>query len=105
MGLSSWFDDANDTIVEHYREQDAHLNFVELALADVVRFLSEGGIIFTTGIPALGRVDPSLTVRVLAPEDAVPVPICLVFLKGRGAIMRSVVEKLRLGDGGLPFLK
>ena len=105
MGLSSWFDDANDTIVEHYREQDVHLNFVELALADVVRFLSEGGIIFTTGIPALGRVDPSLTVRVLAPEDAVPVPICLVCLKGRGAMMRSVVEKLRLGDGGLPFLK
>ena len=105
MGLSSWFDDANETIVEHYRQQGAHLNFVELALADVVRFLGEGGIIFTTGIPALGRADPSLTVRVLAPKDAVPVPICLVCLKGRGAMMRSVVEKLRLGDGGLPFLK
>ena len=101
IGLSSWFDDANDTIVKHYREQGARLGFVELALADVVRFLNEGGIVFTTGIPALGRVEPSWTVRMMAPEDATSVPICLVCLKDCGAMMRTVVEKLRLGDGGL----
>ncbi len=104
IARSSWFDRANDTIVENYRKREARLNFVELALEGVVKFLSEGGLIFTTGIPALGRTSPLLTVRLMASEDAMAVPICIVCLKGHGAATYSVVEKLRL-SGGLPFLK
>lgn len=104
IARSSWFDRANDTIVESYRKREAHLNFVELALDDVAKFLGEGGLVLTTGIPALGRTSPLLTVRLLASEDAVAVPICVVCLKDRGAATFSVVEKLRL-SGGLPFLK
>ena len=103
IALSSWFDSANDTIVEGYRERNANLNFVALSLDGVFDFLYAGGLIFTTGIPALGRMHPLVTVRLMTPEDTVMVPICVVSLKNHSAMVNAVVERLLARGGASAF--
>lgn len=103
IALSSWFDSANDTIVEGYRERNAHLNFVAMSLDGITDFLNADGLIFTTGIPALGRMHPLVTVRLMTPEDTVMVPICVVSLKNHSAMVNAVVERLLAGGGVSAF--
>lgn len=104
VALSSWFDEANDTIVGRYREKGAelNLNFVHLELDDIGSHFDAGGVVFTTGIPALEKSQPTTVVRELAPEDVLAVPICVVYLRSRSESVTATIEGM-LAEG-LPSL-
>ena len=55
VAAPNWFDESNDSIVSRYRAMGTDLTFVEMDLADVNRHFRAGGVIFTTGIPAMGH--------------------------------------------------
>lgn len=102
VALSSWFHHANESIVSRYRELDAGLRFVDISLDDIMGHLSGNGVILTTGIPKLGTMHPMAALRPLKAEEALPVPICIVFLAARRAALLATVEGLF--EQGLPFL-
>ena len=54
----------------------------------------QGGVIFTTGIPALEKMHGMTAVRPLAPQDNVTVPICAVYLKERSAAVEALLMDL-----------
>lgn len=100
--MPQWFSRANTTLASRYRDQGAPLRFVELELEDVGRHLEEQGIIFTTGIPALGRLHPSTTVRLIASEDNLTVPLCIVWLKERDEVLSPLFGTVLNKENGGP---
>ncbi len=102
VALSRWFDESNSTLASNYLKRCPNLNFVEVEISGVSRHLHQDGVIFTTGIPALGRMHPGMTLRLVAQEDSVMVPICLVSLKEHSAFVSRMLEKLF--DKDLSFL-
>ena len=49
---------------------------------DVMRFVfKKKGLVFSVGIPALGGMLSGTIMKLVASEDAYPVPLCLVSLK------------------------
>lgn len=100
VARSGWFSQANDTIVSTYLKRGVALTLVDVSMKGIMQHCAEGGLLFTTGIPALERMHPGMALRMMAAEDAVAVPICIVFLKERGGAVSAVVEKLL--DAELP---
>lgn len=94
VALSSWFDAANDSIISKYRAKKTNLTFVALELSDIWEHFKQGGVIFTTGIPALEKMHGMTAVRPLAPQDNVTVPICAVYLKERSAAVEALLMDL-----------
>lgn len=94
VARSSWFHGANAGIASKYRERGADLRFVDLALSDVEAHFRDGGVILTTGIPAMGRASSLIALRPFTPEDTVTVPICAVFLKERGSAIKATLQEL-----------
>lgn len=94
VAISTWFDDSNDSIVSKYRAKKTNLSFVELDLADIERHFREGGVVFTTGIPALEKRHGRTAVRPFAPQDSVTVPICAVYLKERKRPIEDLLQGL-----------
>lgn len=103
IGLASWFSEANETIVSKYRARRDDLQFVNLSLEGIARHLQEGGLLFTTGIPAMGKAHPATTLRLLAPDDSMLIPLCLVNLKG--VALPSLAALGNLLSRELAFLK
>ena len=104
VAVSSWHDQANDTVFGAYRDKGKRLGLalVDPSLSDVGHHFDKGGVVFTTGIPALEKIHPAVAVRVLGPKDAMAVPICLVYMKECDPLLPAVVEKV-LAEG-LPFV-
>lgn len=101
VARSSWFFQANDTIVSMYLKRGVALRLADVSMEDIGDHFAGGGVLFTTGIPALERMHPGMTLRMMTAEDAVAVPICVVFLKERHEAVAKVVEKLL--DAELPY--
>lgn len=98
VALSGWFDSANDTIVGGYRARGADLRFVEVDMENITEHLAADGVLFTTGIAALERAHPATALRLVAPDEAVPVPICVAFLKERTPSILATIEEV-LAEG------
>lgn len=94
VATSSWFDVSNDSIVSKYRAKKTNLRFVELDLAGIEQHFKSGGVIFTTGIPALEKTHGMTAVRPFVPQDSVTVPICAVYLKERSGAVEAVLQDL-----------
>lgn len=94
VATSSWFDALNDSIVSKYRAKKTNLRFVELDLAGIEQHFKNGGVIFTTGIPALEKTHGMTAVRPFVPQDSVTVPICAVYLKERSGAVEAVLQDL-----------
>ena len=94
VATSSWFDALNDSIVSKYRAKKTNLRFVELDLAGIEQHFKSGGVIFTTGIPALEKTHAMTAVRPFVPQDSVTVPICAVYLKERSGEVEAVLQDL-----------
>lgn len=94
VATSSWFDALNDSIVSKYRAKKTNLRFVELDLAGIEQHFKSGGVIFTTGIPALEKTHGMTAVRPFVPQDSVTVPICAVYLKERSGAVEAVLQDL-----------
>lgn len=94
VAISSWFDASNDSIVSKYRAKKTNLRFVELDLAGIEQHFKSGGVIFTTGIPALEKTHGMTAVCPLVAQDSVTVPICAVYLKERSAAVEAVLQDL-----------
>lgn len=94
VARSTWFDAANDSIVSLYRARGAEVSFVDLDICNIGPFLSGGGIVFTTGIPALEKAHEMLAMRPFTPEDTVTVPICTVYLKARSQTVEATLQGL-----------
>lgn len=94
VAISSWFDSSNDSIFSKYRAKKTNLRFVELDLASIDRHFKNGGVVFTTGIPALEKTHGMAAVRPFAPQDSVTVPICAVYLKERKKAIEGLLQGL-----------
>lgn len=94
------FDEANQTITELYRGRADGLRFVPVAPAGLQGLLARDGVIFTTGIAALGASIPSAVLRLMAPDDAMPIPICVVCCKERAPFMLAALDPVFSKDMG-----
>lgn len=94
VAISSWFDASNDSIVSKYRAKKTNLCFVELDLEGIDQHFRKGGVIFTTGIPALEKSHGMTAVRPFVPQDSVTVPICAVYLKERSRSIEDLLQGL-----------
>ena len=104
VAISSWFDGANDSIAAQYRVKGGPLTFVDLELEDIGAHFVNGGVLFTTGIPALEKYHTMAAVRPLVPKDSIAVPICAVFLKERSReVTATLSDLLASGLSGLGF--
>lgn len=89
---SNWFSSYNDTIVSRYRNDGVELHYVDVQVEDVWDHLHDNGLMFTVGIEMLERLAPGVALRLIAPEDAVPTPICFV---NRGTTMSPALTMLQ----------
>lgn len=102
VALSKDFDNFNDSIVNMYRKRGVEMRLVDMDEDRLDDFFAyEDGLVFAAGIPALGMMHPNTVIRVVASEDAIAMPICLVSLKGRkskayGALERWLANELVL---------
>lgn len=94
VAASSWFDASNDGIASKYRAKKTNLRFVDVDLAGIEQHFKSGGVILTTGIPALEKTHGMTAVRPFAPQDSVTVPICAVYLKERKKAIADLLQGL-----------
>lgn len=94
VAISSWFDSSNDSIISKYRAKKTNLTFVEMDVEGIDRHFKSGGVVFTTGIPALEKTHGMTAVRPFAPQDSITVPICAVYLKERSKAIEDVLQEL-----------
>lgn len=78
LASSNNFETFNDTIVPAYRKRGLNVECLDIDSTKLNDFLAEGGLTLVIGLPVLGEMHPHTVMRMIAPEDAVPVPICLV---------------------------
>lgn len=102
---SNWFSNHNNTIVSRYRESGVELQYVDVYTENVWDHLSRNGLMFTVGIEMLERLAPGIALRLIAPEDAIPTPICFVNMGNTMspalATLQSMVESwLKMINGG-----
>lgn len=95
VAVSRHFDHFNESILTMYRKRGL-ASRLEESIEDAEGFLrfleAQEGLVFTAGIPALG-VYPGTVMRLIASEDAVAVPICLVSLKARKTPLYLTLER------------
>lgn len=88
------FDTFNAFIMDTYRDRGVDVRHCDLNRVEFDEFLAaKKGAAFITGIPALGRLHPQSVMRLVAPEDAVPIPVCLISLKNRKSHAYCVFER------------
>lgn len=103
--VSESFDSFNDSIVSVYRARGVDVRFcpVEPERFDKL-IMSEDGLAFAVGIPALGQLHPGTEMKLIAAEDAIAIPICMVSLKNNKAPAYLALEcwlmneRMRLGS-------
>ena len=82
VAVSKDFDGFNDSIVSLYRSRGVDIRFCATSDARFNDFLmKENGLAFAVGIPALGQMYPDTELKLIAAEDAIAVPICLISMK------------------------
>lgn len=99
VSVSPEFDSFNESIVTVYRKRGVNVRFCTTNPEHFNTFLmNEGGLAFAVGIPALGQMHPNTEMRLIAPEDAIAIPICLVSLKNNKAPAYLALERWLLSD-------
>lgn len=99
VAVSAEFDSFNESIVTVYRKRGVNVRFSTTNPEHFNTFLmNEGGLAFAVGIPALGQMHPNTEMRLIAPEDAIAIPICLVSLKSNKAPAYLALERWLLSD-------
>lgn len=85
IATSDRIDLFNETIVSTYKKRGFTGTFVNLTVqSEVDPFLEEKqGLALVVGIPSLGELHQGAEMRFIAPEDSVPIPLCLATLKTR----------------------
>lgn len=79
---SDGFDLINEDFVSTYRSLGVEIEYKHVSLLEVMRFVvQDKGLIFAIGIPALGGMLSGARMKLVAPEDAYPIPLCLTSLK------------------------
>lgn len=82
VSVSERFDTFNESIVSVYRSRGVDVRFRSMTPEHYDAFISqENGLSFAVGISALGQLYPGTEMKIIAPEDAIPIPICMVSLK------------------------
>lgn len=80
---SEGFELLNDMVVATYRKRGVDIVCSPMTLHQTERFLREKlGLVLAGGIPALGGMLPGATMRLMRPEDGLPITVCLVTMKG-----------------------
>ena len=99
VSVSAEFDSFNESIVSVYRKHGVNIRFCTTNPEHFDTFLmDENGLAFAVGIPALGQMHPNTEMRLIAPEDAIAIPICLVSLKNAKAPAYLALERWLLSD-------
>ena len=93
-----------ETIVAGYGKRGVDVPCIEFTLQDFEERIMRGNeLVFALGIALFGEMTPYIDVKLMAPEDVVAVPVCLVGLaKGRSAACQAFErwlssEALRIG--------
>lgn len=80
---SEGFELFNDVVVSTYRKRGVEIACRPMTTQEAERFLREElGLVLAVGIPALGGMLPGATMRLMRPEDGLPITVCLVTMKG-----------------------
>ena len=98
VARASWFDDANESVVDVCRKRAPGLRYVDVPFSDVPRHFDEDGVLLTVGVAAMGRMTPECVLRPLAEKDSAPVPLCIVFLKSRNGEMLPLARRLAVNE-------
>ncbi|WP_080801433.1 LysR family transcriptional regulator [Arabiibacter massiliensis] len=93
MAVASGFESFGDPIREKLRERGVDVRQLDFDRKNLDEFLGADGAVFVIGIPALGRLHPQSVTRLVASEDAVAIPICLVSPKERKSHAYCVFER------------
>lgn len=59
--------------------------------------LRRKGVTFAAGVPSLGEMNPHTKLKLLVPEDAISIPICLTTLASRRTASYCALERLFMG--------
>ena len=97
VAASKEFDSLNDSILSIYQRNGLRspLSQVDNDNFNIRTFLNEHhGLVFNVGISALTRDVPNMTMRLIDPLDAKPIPICLSTLKNRNDAITEALLKL-----------
>lgn len=99
-----WFSVFSDTIASVYRERATGLRYVDVDIQGVVDHVhNNDGVIFTTGISALGKLNSNVALVPIVPDESVAIPICLVSMEDRTSPTLLRLQKLLLS--GLTLIK
>ncbi len=94
VSVSEQFDTFNESIVSVYRARGVDIRFCPTTPERYDAFImKENGLSFAVGIPALGQLHPGTEIKLIAAEDAVAIPICLVSLKSDKAPAYLALER------------
>lgn len=97
VASSKEFDSLNDSILSVYRRNGLRSPLTQTNTADfnIRTFLNEQhGLVFNVGLSALTRDVPNMTMRLIDPLDAKPIPVCLSTLKNRSDAITEALQKL-----------
>lgn len=97
VASSKEFDSLNDSILSVYQRNGLRspLTQTDNTDFDFRTFLDEQhGLVFNVGLSALTRDVPNMTMRLIDPLDAKPIPICLSTLKNRSDAIAEALLKL-----------
>lgn len=94
VAISEHFDSFNESIVSVYRARGVDIRFCPTTPEHYDAFIKkENGLSFAVGIPALGQLHPGTEMKIITPEDAVAIPICMVSLKNNKAPAYLALER------------
>ena len=87
------FDSFNVPVANEYRSRGIEVK----SLLDAEEFerhtFAERGMSFAAGVSALGQMHPGCVLRLVAPADAIAVPLCLVSERGRTVAALRMMER------------
>lgn len=96
--VSHDFASFNDAIVATYRSRGLSIGYSTGGNDPVTFFEKDHGLSFAVGIPALGELFPGTIMRLIASEDALAVPICLVSMKSEKPPAYRALERWLASD-------
>lgn len=99
VSVSEHFDSFNESIVSVYRSRGVDIRFCPTTPQGYNAFIAkENGLSFAVGIPALGQLHPGTELKLIAPEDAVAIPICMVSLRNSKAPAYLALERWLINE-------
>lgn len=100
IGMSPMFETFNEAIMTAYKDSNLNFQFRMKSTQEAGDhyFGEEQGVVFGAGIPALGPLYPGTIMKFMCSRDAIPIPICLVGLKGQKSVAYSAFEKWLLNS-------